>query len=82
MNGTGLPINYNIRASMAQGSFYCPGCNIDAAWRGRGFQSHHPGGSVFVMADASVRFITESIEMKVYNALGSRAGRDVATLPE
>jgi hypothetical protein len=82
VNGTGLPINYNIQPSLKQGSFYCPGCSEGGPWRGRGFQSHHPGGSVFCIVDSSVRFINQTIEMKVYNALGSRAGRDVATLPE
>ena len=81
VNGTGLPINFNIRASMQQGSFFCPGCPAGAPWRGRGFQSHHTGGSVFTMADGSVRFITESIDMKTYNALGSRAGGEVASVP-
>jgi hypothetical protein len=81
VNGTGLPINYNIQASLIQGSFYCPGCSTGQPWRGRGFQSHHPGGSIFTMADGSTRFLTQTTEMKVYNALGSRAGGDVATLP-
>ncbi|MBI3462239.1 MAG: DUF1559 domain-containing protein [Planctomycetes bacterium] len=82
VNGTGLPINYNILPSLTQGSFFCPGCSVGRPWRGRGFQSHHPSGSVFTMADGSVRWINQTIEMKTYNALGSRAGGDVGTLPE
>lgn len=74
VNGTSLPINFNIRQSMQQGSFYCPGCSVGQPWRGRGFQSHHPGISVFGMADGSVRILNEQIEQKAYNALGSRAG--------
>jgi prepilin-type N-terminal cleavage/methylation domain-containing protein len=81
VNGTSLPINYNIRASMQQGSFFCPGCSAGRPWRGRGFQSHHPGGSMFTMADASVQFISESIEMKVYNGLGSRMGGESVSIP-
>ncbi len=82
--GTGLPINYNVKASVQQGSFFCmqPGCNAaNQPWPGRGFQSHHPGGSVFTMADGSVRFITETIDMRTYNALGSRVGGEVVSLP-
>ncbi len=81
VNGTSLPINFNIRASLEQGSFFCPGCPNGQPWRGRGFQSHHTGGSVFTMGDGSVHFIAEGISMRAYNALGSRAGGDVASLP-
>lgn len=74
VNGTSLPINFNIRPSMAQGSFYCPGCNPNQPWRGRGFQSHHRGVCLFAFGDGSVTVLAETIDMKVYNALGSRAG--------
>jgi hypothetical protein len=33
------------------------------------------------MADGSVRFISETIVMKTYNALGSRAGGEAVVLP-
>ena len=74
VNGTSLPINFNIKPSVQQGSFYCPGCSTGQPWRGRGFQSHHPGGSMFAMADGSVTFLAENIAMKAYNAMGSRQG--------
>jgi len=74
VNGTSLPINFNIRPSQQQKSFFCPGCTAGQPWRGRGFQSHHPTGSVFGFADGSVTFLTENIAQKAYNALGSRAG--------
>ncbi|MSU79162.1 MAG: DUF1559 domain-containing protein [Gemmataceae bacterium] len=81
VNGTSLPINFNIAASMQQGSFFCPGCPAGQPWRGRGFQSHHNGGSTFCMADGTVHFIVESISMRTYNALGSRAGVEAVSLP-
>lgn len=81
VNGTSLPINFNIRASMQQGSFFCPGCPVGQPWRGRGFQSHHPGGSMFTLGDGSVRFIAQTIDMRAYNATGSRGGGEVASLP-
>lgn len=79
VNGTSLPINFNILPSMQMGSFFCTGCagfptTCNQPWRGRGFQSHHAGGSVFTMADGSVRFISQTIDMRTYNALGSRIG--------
>jgi prepilin-type processing-associated H-X9-DG protein len=75
INGTSLPINFNIERSQQQRSYYCPGCTQrDAWWRGRGFQSHHPRGSMFAMCDGSVTYLAENIAMIPYNALGSRAG--------
>ena len=81
VNGTSLPINFNVGPSVQQRSFYCPGCSVGAPWRGRGFQSHHPGGSVFALADGSVTFLTQNMEMITYNALGSRAGGETVTAP-
>jgi prepilin-type N-terminal cleavage/methylation domain-containing protein/prepilin-type processing-associated H-X9-DG protein len=79
VNGTSLPINFNIRASIAQGSFFCPGCPTGAPWRGRGFQSHHDGGSMFLMCDGAVKFLTENIDQRTYNGLGSRNGGEVVS---
>ena len=76
VHGTSLPINFNIAFAKANPPYGSP------SWRGRGFQSHHPGGSTFVMCDGSVTFLSESIDMKTYNALGSRAGHEVVSLPQ
>lgn len=76
--GTGIPINFNIRASEELGrNYFWPGSDRNCAWASRGFQSHHPGGSVFTMVDGSVHFVGESIEQRVLNAMGSRAGSEV-----
>lgn len=77
VNGTSLPINFNVQPSLAAKSFFCPGCSMGAPWRGRGFQSHHPNGANFAMCDGSIRFIEQGINQKTYNALGSRAGGEV-----
>lgn len=45
------------------------------------FRSYHSGGANFCLADGSVRFIADTIEMKVYQALSTKAGREAVTLP-
>ena len=46
-----------------------------------GFKSMHPGGAHFVMGDGSVHFISESIDYRLYNELGSRAGGEPVSFP-
>lgn len=47
-----------------------------------GFKSRHPGGANFVMGDGSVHFISETIDFRLYNELGTRAGGEVASVPQ
>ena len=77
VHATSLPINFNIRASQEQGDNFLGTGNRDCAWRSRGFQSHHPGGTIFTMCDGSVHFISENIEQRALNAMGSRAGGEL-----
>jgi prepilin-type N-terminal cleavage/methylation domain-containing protein len=44
------------------------------------FRSEHTGGASFALADGSVRFVRESISKAAYDAFGTRAGGEVATL--
>jgi hypothetical protein len=37
-------------------------------------RSRHPGGAHHGLGDASVQFITESVDLFVYQSLGSRDG--------
>lgn len=46
-----------------------------------GFKSLHSGGAMFAMGDASVQFMNDGIDEFVYSALGTRAGGEVAGLP-
>jgi prepilin-type N-terminal cleavage/methylation domain-containing protein len=48
-----------------------PGAVMEVA-----FGSHHSGGAFFGFADGSVRFIADSIDIHVYRATGTRAGRE------
>jgi len=51
------------------------GCRYSSA--AKGFVSQHPGGSNMLLADGSVRFLKNSINITTYNALGSRNGGEV-----
>jgi len=44
-----------------------------------GFRSLHPGGANFTLADGSVKFIKDSIDLRTYRALGTRAGGEVVS---
>ena len=44
-----------------------------------GFQIAHPGGAHFVMGDASVHFLPDSIDPFVYAWLGGKADGQAAT---
>ena len=54
-----------------------PDC-ADPDDRVRGFYSLHPTGANFVFADASVRFVTETIDGKVYRALSTMDRGEIA----
>ncbi|QDU61133.1 Type II secretion system protein G precursor [Planctomycetes bacterium Pan216] len=48
----------------------------------KGFSSYHPGGCHFTMADGSVHFVSESIDLDVYQQLGQRDdGQPLGGLP-
>jgi prepilin-type N-terminal cleavage/methylation domain-containing protein len=51
-------------------------------WRTSGYKSNHPGGAHLVMGDASVHFVSDDIDYFLYNALGTRAADDNASLPQ
>lgn len=46
-------------------------------WDVMGFRSNHTGGANFAMADASVTFISDEIELSVYWALSTKAGGEI-----
>ena len=50
-------------------------------WNVMTFRSLHVGGAQFVMADASVHYVSESIDQTLYQALSTKAGGEVAELP-
>jgi prepilin-type N-terminal cleavage/methylation domain-containing protein len=75
VNGTSLPINFALKKCKGTPGLSVNACNGTAAsWMSRGFHSFHPGGTISCLADGSVRFFSETIDLRTHNALGSRAG--------
>lgn len=50
-------------------------------WRTSGFKSRHGGGVNVAMGDGSVQYLSQSMDYRLYNNLGTRAGGEVVTLP-
>jgi prepilin-type N-terminal cleavage/methylation domain-containing protein len=50
-------------------------------WRVAGFKSKHPNGVNFACGDGGVNFLNETIDFQLYNALGTRAGGEIAQVP-
>jgi prepilin-type N-terminal cleavage/methylation domain-containing protein/prepilin-type processing-associated H-X9-DG protein len=46
-----------------------------------GFRSNHKGGANFCMADGSVHFVRDTIDMTIYRALATRNGGELVELP-
>jgi prepilin-type processing-associated H-X9-DG protein len=45
------------------------------------FGSHHSGGCNFALADGSVRFVQQSIDLNLYRSLASRNGGEPTAVP-
>jgi len=68
--GTSIPLNLHSESTLAYGEHV----------RACGFKSLHPSSAHFLMGDASVQLIDESIDYRIYNELGTRAGQETASL--
>ena len=44
-------------------------------------RSRHPGGVNMTLADASVRFVNETVDLQTYHAMGSRNGGEAFQMP-
>ncbi len=67
--GTNIPLN--VMETTAESPYY----------RACGFKSKHTGGVTFAMGDASVHFISDSIDYRLINELGTRAGGEAVSIP-
>lgn len=48
-------------------------------WYYQGFKSFHPGGANFGFCDGSVRFLKQTINVRTYMALSTRAGGEIVS---
>jgi hypothetical protein len=68
--GNTVSINYKPYFS----NVYGPTMAIDQLW---GPSSQHTGGAHHLLADGSVRFINQSLDVNIYDALSTRATGEV-----
>jgi prepilin-type N-terminal cleavage/methylation domain-containing protein/prepilin-type processing-associated H-X9-DG protein len=63
------------------GPFSLPGGAAPATWnlRNNGFSSYHSGGANFLLADGSVRFVSQNTPYDLLQRLVTRAGGEVAS---
>lgn len=81
-------LEYVMFNTMATPNWKYPSCMTSTSTGNHGSsqgiyvaRSRHPGGVNFTLADGSVRFITETIDLASYHALGSRNGGEVVQNP-
>lgn len=76
LRNTGVPINggWDIEPRQSIGPFVP---NVPNDLLTSGFSSVHAGGAQFVLADGSVRFLSENISAEILSRLGSRADRQI-----
>ncbi len=53
----------------------------DQWWNRYAFTSLHPTGVQFAMADCSIRFLTDTIDLSLFRALGTRGVGEIAEVP-
>ena len=51
---------------------------INPHYKVMNYKSLHPGGTQFVYGDASVHFVRQNVDFKLYNWMGTRAGGETA----
>jgi prepilin-type N-terminal cleavage/methylation domain-containing protein/prepilin-type processing-associated H-X9-DG protein len=79
---TQIPINWDSCRTMAEAQAEGKTlCFADCNWNAEvAFKSLHPGGAQFVFGDGSVQFLSQNIDMKLYNNLGDKADKKSASL--
>jgi prepilin-type N-terminal cleavage/methylation domain-containing protein len=80
--GTQIPLN-NMEGAEGQDDSWSQSQLHSANRHNRacGFKSSHEGGAFFAMADGSTHFVSDTIDYRLYNELGTRAGDEEVTLP-
>jgi prepilin-type N-terminal cleavage/methylation domain-containing protein len=84
--GPNSPVPDNLRASSCPAAENQPRLNqpcvpVNGANESVAARSRHPGGVQVTLCDASVRFVSETIGLEIWRAMGSINGAEVFTLP-
>jgi len=76
---------YTAFNTLAPPNWKYPACSLSPSYgAAQGVypaRSRHPGGANHGVADASVRFISDTIDLQVYHGLGTRDGGEAVSLP-
>jgi len=70
---------YDTTFDSAGGSYTVPG-SLGQGLHQRTFGSYHPGGCLFLMGDASVHFVSETVDLTIYQNLGIRDDGNVVSI--
>lgn len=62
-----------LAGTMDQQNLHQPGGTIPTGASTTGFSSFHTGGANYVMADGSVHFVRDTIDLNAYRGLGRRS---------
>lgn len=86
LNTPNSPVPDNIRASQCPGSANQPELNmpcvpVNGNNESAASRSRHPGGVQVALCDGSVRFVTETIGLDVWRAMGSIEGGESVQMP-
>ncbi|MBI3463181.1 MAG: DUF1559 domain-containing protein [Planctomycetes bacterium] len=81
---TQVPINFDSCRTMAEAQALGMNlCFANCNWNAEvGFKSLHPGGAQFLFGDGSVHFLSQTIDMKVYNYLGDKNDKTAVAIPQ
>ncbi len=79
---------YTVFNTLAPPNWQYPACMTSTSTGNHGSssgiypaRSRHPGGANHALADASVRFISETTDTELYQGLGSRNGKEAVSPP-
>lgn len=75
VSSTVIPINFRTTDQRSACTSFSDAELLKSAWHSAvsgGFKSQHSGGANFLFGDGTVRFVSETIDMKQYQLLGCR----------
>lgn len=79
---------YEVFNTLAPPNWKYPSCMTSTSTSNHGSssglyaaRSRHPGGVNMTLADASVRFVNETVDLQTYHAMGSRNGGEAFQMP-